>query len=330
MKEYILRFIKGMIIGIANIIPGVSGGTMALMLNIYEPLIEGIHNISFKTLMSFFKLFTFKKENIKEFNNEMKKINFSLLLLIVLGAGFAIVLFSGTMTFLLKSYQVPTYGFFFGLILISIVIPFKLIKKIDIRVIVCFIVALVLIVGLTALETDERKIEKEEQSIALDKGELVEESDYSFTDYITLALSGAVSISTMVMPGVSGSFMMLLMGKYFMILEAISQMNIPVLVVFAIGAIFGLLLFTRLLNYLLKKHYNTTMGFLTGLVVGSLWAIWPFKEIHTLSNGETIMLSNILPKTFGSTELLTIGMFLLGAIIVIIMIRLEKKENKAK
>ena len=103
------------------------------------------------------------------------------------------------------------------------------------------------------------------------------------------------------MPGVSGSFVLLLMGKYFDVLEAVSSLNLPVIGAFAIGAIAGLLLFSRFLNYLLKNHHDTTMGFLTGLVIGSLWAIWPFKELHTLSSGEVITLSNIIPSSIGTS-----------------------------
>ena len=330
MIKPIQNFIKGMVIGIANIIPGVSGGTLALILNIYEPLIEGIHNISWNTVVKFFKLFTFKKEAYNEFGQEMKSIRFGLLVLVLAGAGLSILLFSSLMTFLIQNYQAPTFGFFFGLIIISIVIPLNMIKKINFKVVLALVIAIVLIVGLSMMETDESKIEKEEQKIMMDETGVVEEGDNSALDYAYLVLCGAVAMSTMIVPGVSGSFVLLLMGKYFDVLKAVSSLNIPILGAFAIGAILGLLLFSRFLNYLLKNHHDTTMGFLTGLVIGSLWAIWPFKELYTLSSGEVITLSNIIPSTFGSNEILTVCTIAAGMVVVVFMVMLEKRNKKSE
>ena len=328
MIKSIQNFFKGVVIGIANIIPGVSGGTLALILNIYEPLIEGIHNISWSTVVKFFKLFTFKKEAAKEFAEEMKSIKLGLLVLVIAGAGAAILIFSSLMTFLIQNHQAPTFGFFFGLIIISIIIPLKMIKKINFKVILALVIAIVLIMGLSMLETDETKIQKEEQKIVLESSETSEASSNGILDYAYLVLCGGVAMSTMIVPGVSGSFVLLLMGKYFDVLEAVSSFNLPVIGAFALGAILGLLLFSRFLNFLLKKHHDTTMGFLTGLVIGSLWAIWPFKELYTLSSGEVITLSNMIPKSIGANELITIGTTVAGMVIVVLMIMLEKRNKK--
>jgi len=330
MIKSIQNFIKGMVIGVANIIPGVSGGTLALILNIYEPLIEGIHNISWNTVFKFFKLFTFRKQALKEFADEMKSIRFGLLVLVIGGAGVSILLFSSLMSYLIQNHQAPTFGFFFGLIIISIVIPLNMIKKIDFRVVIALVIAIALIMGLSMMETDETKIQKEEQKILMDETGVVESDDNSVLDYAYLMLCGGVATSTMIIPGVSGAFVLLLMGKYFDVLAAVSSMNIAVLGVFALGALLGLLLFSRFLNYLLKKHHDTTMGFLTGLVIGSLWAIWPFKELYTLSSGEVITLSNIIPNQLGSSEIVTIFTILAGMAVVLLMILVEKKNNKKK
>lgn len=329
MIKSIQNFIKGMIIGVANIIPGVSGGTLALILNIYEPLIEGIHNISWNTVKKFFKLFTFKKEAYREFGEEMKSIRVGLLVLVLAGAGLSILLFSSLMTFLIQNYQAPTFGFFFGLIIISIIIPLRMIKKINFRVVLALVIAIALIIGLSMLETDETKIEKEELKITMDEEtNAVEGYENSVLDYAYLVLCGGVAMSTMIIPGVSGSFILLLMGKYFDVLEAVSALNFAVIGAFALGAILGLLLFSKFLNYLLKKHHDNTMGFLTGLVIGSLWAIWPFKELHTLSSGEVITLSNIIPKTFGNNEIITIGTIFAGIAVVILMMLIETRNKK--
>ncbi len=329
MIKTIQKFLKGMAVGVANIIPGVSGGTLALILNIYEPLIEAIHNISASTFISFFKLFTFKKENVENFKAEMKKINFSLLFWVIAGAGAAILAFSGLMTYLIQNYQPQTYGFFFGLIIVSIAVPYMMIKKMNWKVVLAIVVAIACIVGLSMLETDEAKIEKEELSISLDEGEALGYEN-GILDYAYLALCGGVSMCTMIVPGVSGSFILLLMGQYFTVLEAISNLDIAVIIVFGIGAVLGLLIFSRFLNFLLHKFHDVTMGFLTGLVIGSLWAIWPFKELYTLSNGETITLSNIMPSSFDSTVLITMLMVLVGGAIVFSMIRIEAANEKKK
>ena len=329
MIQSIQNFIKGMIIGVANIIPGVSGGTLALILNIYEPLIEGIHNISWNTVKKFFKIFTFQKDAFTEFSDEMKNIKMGLLLLVLAGAGVSIALFSSLMTYLIQNFQAPTFGFFFGLIIISIIIPLKMIKKMNFKVVLALIIATALIIAISMLDTDEKKIAKEEQKILIEENEGIADADNnSILDYGYLILCGGVAMSTMIIPGVSGSFVLLMMGKYFDVLEAISSMNIAVLGSFALGAILGLLLFSRFLNLLLKNHHDITMGFLTGLVIGSLWAIWPFKELHSLSSGEVIMLSNIIPKSFGSNEIITVCTAVAGMLIVAGMIIIERRNKK--
>ncbi len=329
MIQSIQNFIKGMIIGVANIIPGVSGGTLALILNIYEPLIEGIHNISWNTVKKFFKIFTFQKDAFTEFSDEMKNIKMGLLLLVLAGAGVSIALFSSLMTYLIQNFQAPTFGFFFGLIIISIIIPLKMIKKMNFKVVLALIIATALIIAISMLDTDEKKIAKEEQKILIEENEGIADADNnSILDYGYLILCGGVAMSTMIIPGVSGSFVLLMMGKYFDVLEAINSMNIAVLGSFALGAILGLLLFSRFLNLLLKNHHDITMGFLTGLVIGSLWAIWPFKELHSLSSGEVIMLSNIIPKSFGSNEIITVCTAVAGMLIVAGMIIIERRNKK--
>ena len=130
----------------------------------------------------------------------------------------------------------------------------------------------------------------------------------------------------MILPGISGSFVLLLMGGYFDILRAIAAMNIPVLAVFAFGCLVGILAFTRLLNFLLRRYYDPTLGFLLGLVIGSLWVIWPFK--HAVRVGaETVYLSHKLPDALGGNEIATAAAFLAGAVIVVVMIVIERRAG---
>ncbi len=133
----------------------------------------------------------------------------------------------------------------------------------------------------------------------------------------------------MILPGISGSFILLLMGAYFELLKAITYRDFLLLLVFALGCIIGILLFTRFLNLLLKKWHDQTMYFLLGLVIGSLWAIWPFKSSITIGK-EKIYFTNQLPYSWGGSEMLTIGSMVLGGTIVALFIWLENKQRLQK
>ncbi len=137
---------------------------------------------------------------------------------------------------------------------------------------------------------------------------------------------GAIAISAMILPGISGSFLLLLMGGYITILNAVSSRNIPVLIVFTLGCVVGIALFSRLINFLLRKWHDLTMGFLVGLVVGSLWMIWPFKTT-ALVGEKTIFLSNKIPANFGMNEIYSLLAIITGIIIVTILLIIESKRE---
>ncbi|HPQ51871.1 MAG TPA: DUF368 domain-containing protein [Spirochaetota bacterium] len=326
---------KGAVIGIANIIPGVSGGTMALVLGIYERLIDAIHNISSETIVSTLRLFLFKKESFESFKTEMKRIDALFLLILGTGALSAIIALAKLMTYLLKHQHDPTYGFFFGLVLLSVIAPFQLIKKKTVPVFLAVIIAIssvfaisYAVSGDTMLHKAQKKHEltlKTSQSSIAQPA--VSNQRVKVLKYLYLFFLGAVSISAMILPGVSGSFLLLLLGGYFEILEAITTRNIPVLGAFALGCIVGILLFTRLLDFLLKKWYDQTMGFLVGLVIGSLWMIWPFKTT-ALVGDETVYLSNMIPQQFSTNEILTVAAFVAGSLIVAVMLIIEARREK--
>ncbi len=335
----VLTILKGIVIGIANLIPGVSGGTMALIMGIYERMIAALHNISVSTVTSFFGLFRFTKQSREQFVEEMKKIDFIFLCIVFGGAVIGIALFVKLMVLLLTGFHDPTYGFFLGLVLPSVYVPFKAIKNHSIAVYAALFIAAVLVIGSDTIVSDDELIAKEQTKYELELARVQGGSDipaasFSFAGAFLLGLSGAAAVSAMILPGVSGSFVLLLMGQYFVLLTAVSELNIPYIGVFMLGCVAGLLLFTKLLYYLLNNFHDTTMGFLTGLVAGSLWVIWPFKnfvEIGTASvegYPETVYLSNTLPSTFGTNELITLLSCTAGIVIVIVMIRLEFKTEK--
>ncbi|HNR86956.1 MAG TPA: DUF368 domain-containing protein [Spirochaetota bacterium] len=328
MKQHVRDIFYGVIVGVANIIPGVSGGTMALVLGFYERLIGGIHNISGATVLSFFKALTLRRERIDAFKAEFDRIEGPFLLKLAIGAGISIGSLAKIMSYLLVKQHDPTYGFFFGLVLVSAFTPWSLIKKKTLPTILAFLIAVAGIIAVSESMSREEIIQKAEarQRIALQATESgapagagvgVARLGFFFA-------AGAISISAMILPGISGSFVLLLMGGYFDILRAISSLDLLILGVFAAGCLGGIVVFTRILNYLLGRFYDPTLGFLLGLVVGSLWVIWPFKESMQVG-AETVYLANRLPASVGANELITLAAFAAGCVIVAVMIYIERR-----
>lgn len=317
-KSNLFIFIKGFAIGIANIIPGVSGGTLALVLGVYERLIDSINHFSLNTAASVFKVFTFKRRHIETFKDEMKKVDMRFLLVLFSGVAVAFVAFSKLMTTLLETHHEVTYGFFFGLILASIAIPFSIIRQKNIITAVGITLGTALVILISVAVPDSERIRMAEEAAASQTA-----AGLDLGQALMIVVTGVLSISATILPGISGSFVSLLLGQYFYLLKAVSEANFAVLGLYAVGAIIGLKLLAKLLDYLLQKYNDGLMAFMTGLVVGSLYVTWPFKNTY-ISGGETMYLSNTLPKSFLLTEWLTLGMALLGIAIVVIFIVLNK------
>jgi len=316
--NYFINFLNGAVIGIANIIPGVSGGTMALVLGIYERLLTAISSIGPGTIKISISILSFKKEKFKEFTDEMKRIDLLFLLIIMLGALTAIVLLAKLMSLFLNDYHDPTYGFFFGLVLLSAYSPYKMIKNKMIYHFVIILIAAVIVLFISQyISSGDKLIEK-----AMLKGSDLN-IDTQINHFYVLFLGG-ISISAMILPGVSGSFLLLLLGGYFPVLKAIADRDILFLSLFAVGCALGLFIFTKLLNFLLKNFHDGTMSFLVGLVIGSLWMIWPFKKM-LLVNSNKVYLNNIFPDSIGMNELLTFLAIILGMFIVFVLLFIEKK-----
>lgn len=324
-----------MIIGVANIIPGVSGGTLALVLGIYERLIGAIHNVSFETVKATMGLLKFNKSGFKKFTAELQRIDAFFLASILFGALISIGALAKVMTYLLEHFHDPTYGFFCGLVIVSAWVPFKLIKKHSFFSILAIIIATVGVIIFSSSASDEQKISRAkakyeiEQQKAAETEIVKEKFDHSPGRLAFMVFSGVVGISAMILPGISGSFLLLLMGVYFSILKSITQLDILTLGAFSIGCIFGILACTRAINYALTRWYNVTTSFLLGLVLGSLVAIWPFKGTALIGE-ETVYLSNKLPQAFGSNEVVTIVAAIAGGLIVLLFIFMENKKEATK
>lgn len=235
----LINFFKGMIIGIANIIPGLSGGTMAVVFDLYDDLINAISTLT------------------KKF-----KENMLFLIPIGLGAGVGVLGFSKLLEFLLENYNIPTNFFFMGLILGSAPLIYKksTTKGINPKVIISFVIALLIIIAM---------------KVVIPPSSGLELTRLTVTSFIILFLSGVVAAGSMIIPGISGSFVLLLLGVYYSILGAVADLNIPILIPVALGVLVGVLATSKLIDILLKKVPEITYSAILGFVLGSLVVIYP-------------------------------------------------------
>ena len=341
--RYLILVLKGCCIGVANIIPGVSGGTMAVMLGIYERLIRALHHIGFSTVSKLLSILTLKKGAISEARAELHRIDFGFLIAITFGALLAVVASARLIIYLLNEQHDPTYGFFSGLVLISVIIPFKMLKRFTVKECVSLLLAAGLTVGLTLSMSGEKRLESEQRKHELKESQLSEnvitgteastvapqdaskDADHAVGALFYLFLCSAIAVSAMILPGISGSFIFLLLGVYFDILAAVDNRDWVVIGFVALGGIVGLLAFTRLLNYVLERYYDLTVSFLIGLMLASLYGLWPFRSYATVGE-ERIDIAHILPQA-NMNLVITVLAFLVGCGVVFLFYRLESQRN---
>ena len=285
--------------GAADVVPGVSGGTIAFIVGIYQELLDSIKSINKNSLKL---LFTGK---LLEF---WKAINGSFLLSIVGGIGISVFSLAKIITWLLATYPILVWAFFFGLVLSSIYFVSKDVKRWNWKTILSYILgigAAYFITVTTPAETPD--------------------------NLFFVFICGAIAICAMILPGISGSFILVLLGKYFYIMEAVKTLNIPVMLVFICGAVLGITSFSRLLSFSLRKFHDITIAVLAGFMLGSLNKVWPWKEtIETYidSHGaiKPLIEKNILPNQFLWEA---IGLMLVGFFLVYFLEKLSMKGNKA-
>ena len=311
-KDYILISLKGVAMGAADVVPGVSGGTIAFIAGIYEELLSTIKNLPV-AVKDLFK----NRFNLKLF---WKNANGNFLLSLILGIGISIVSLAKLTIYLLAHYPVPMWSFFFGLVLASVWFVLKDIKNWKPSYFILLVLGIVagyLITILSPAETPEA--------------------------LWFIFLSGALAICAMLLPGISGSFILLLLGKYQYILTALTEANIPVILTFASGAIIGIILFSHFLSWLLKNYHAITISFLGGVMFGSLNKIWPWKtvvESVVKPDGEIVPVleSNILPATYtnltGSPSQIVYAIIMLivgfSIIFIINSVARKIKEKRSK
>jgi len=289
LRNFIILAMKGFLMGAANVIPGVSGGTMALILGIYEELINAIRSINLKFVR---RITNF---NIKE---ALSSISWPFLLPVCLGVLLATFSLAEVLSWLLDRYPVIVWSFFFGLIVSSVITVSRVIKQWRIPTIVAIAVGTITAYGLFGV---------------------IPVSTPNAPWFIFV--SGFIAICAMILPGISGAYILVLLGKYHYILKALNNKDFFTLFIIGVGALVGLISFAQILGWLLKRYHDLTMAILIGLMCGSLRKIWPWKETVTTfidSHGKEIpsLQSNIIPSSFTS-EVVCALLFMLTGILVV-------------
>ena len=294
--KYPVVVIKGACMGAADVVPGVSGGTIALLMGIYQRLIDAIHSVlpALPLLL---------RGRLRLF---WRSIDGTFLALLFGGILLSVLSIAKLMTWLLETHPVQVWSLFFGLILASSFFVLKGVGKLRIQHLLAMVAGIAAAAAISLLSPAETP-----------------------DAWWFIFLSGAIAICAMILPGISGSFILLLLGKYEFIMQAVTTMNVPVLMLFAAGAVVGLLSFSQLLSWLLKQYYATTLSLLSGFMLGSLVKVWPWKE--EFSDGTELPIMPFvyeeiysIPSQYGYSLLF----FLIGCVVVLIVEIITKKTVK--
>lgn len=291
-----MLMLKGIAMGAADVVPGVSGGTVAFIVGIYEELINSIKSINPTNLKLLFSL------RIAEF---WKAINANFLLALVSGIAISIFSLAKLITYLLENEPVLVWAFFFGLVLSSTYFVAKTITQWDWKTYLFFVIGTVGAYFITVATPTETP-----------------------NNLFFIFLCGAIAICAMILPGISGSFILVLLGKYFYIMSAVKSLDIVVMLVFICGAFIGITSFSNVLSFLLRRFHNTTIATLAGFMLGSLNKVWPWKETvetYVDSHGhiKPLVEENILPNTLLWEG---IGLMLFGFILVYVLEKISQKK----
>ena len=301
MRSYLILALKGMGMGAANVIPGVSGGTIALITGIFEKLILSVK--SFDTHAARLLL----KGQIKAF---IAYTNLYFLIAVFAGVAVAIVALARVLDPLFEDYPVYVWAFFFGLILASVFFVGKTVTGWSLWV----IVALAIGTGIALAVS------------------LVSDVAGQNSAYWYVFLCGIVAMCSMILPGLSGSYVLLLMGNYeLIVVDAVNDMDLSILIPMFLGAAFGLLAFSRLLSWVFGKYRNQTIALLTGFIAGSLTILWPWKEeiTTTLSDGteKVTGYDRYFPDSFDGEVIGVIGLVIAGIIVIWLFEKLARVKS---
>ncbi|WP_283789764.1 DUF368 domain-containing protein [Bermanella sp. WJH001] len=295
------NFFRGMAMGAADIVPGVSGGTIALLTGIYERLISAIKSVGWDTLV------TLKQKGIKA---AWQQIDGTFLLSILFGAATSIILLSKVLHYLIETQPIMLWSFFFGLVLASVA---YVVKQVD-----SWNPARILLLVLGTIVA---------AFISLSQATEIEVTSFS------LFFAGSIAICAMILPGISGSFILLLMGMYGFIIGAVKSFDLVSLGIFASGCLVGIMLFSRVLSWLLQHFHSATMAVLSGFMLGALVKLWPWKAVlsyRTNSAGDQVPFieTPVWPWLHQDPQIiLAIVAVIIGFSIVFVMDRLLKNTK---
>jgi len=302
LGDYLGLVVRGFFMGAADIVPGVSGGTMAFILGIYEELINSIKAVDTNLLRFLSRL---------KIRAAMDSFPWQFLLSVGVGIGLAILTLASFLEQQLETNPTLVWAFFFGLVLASVITVGRSVSQWNGTTLASTLLALVggyLLVDAVPVQTPEEPW--------------------------FLFLSGAIAICAMILPGISGAFILVLLGKYQYVLAAVNDHDICTIALVGAGAAFGIVTFARILSWLFKHHRDTTIAALTGLMLGSLPKVWPWKV--TLStiidrHGEVVPpeQANILPAAFDGDVAFAIGLMVLGILAVLALSWLAGRQQES-
>lgn len=290
LRDYASISLRGFLMGSADVVPGVSGGTVAFITGIYEALIDAINAVNLDFVRRLLRL---------QWRAAFADFPWQFLLALAVGLAAAVLTMAHFLSWALEHYATLVWAFFFGLILGSIFLVRKRIKRWTpamVAVLIAFAVAMFWLVGMTPTEMPHTPL--------------------------FLFLSGALAICAMILPGISGAFILVLLGQYRYVLEAVVSRDLLTILVVGAGAAFGLLAFARVLKWLFSRYHDLTVAALIGLMIGSLRKIWPWKEVLATQvepDGSVIPVleANVLPNGSAGEVLAVIGLAMLALALVV-------------
>ena len=281
-SDYLILFFKGVFMGIADAMPGISGGTIALLVGIYEELVNSISRLNLRIISEF---------KIRDFNSFWKKINGNFLITLILGISISLISFVKVSASLLENYPLFVWSFFLGLIFATIYVIFKLINKWYLTNFIILFFCIFFSVYISSFNV-------------------------GVTNEISLLyifMSGIIASSAMILPGISGSLVLVILGVYSYMIKSLDNLELVVIFTFIFGSLIGLLSFSKILKYLFKNYRDLTYTIMLGLVIGSIEKAWPWnKEL-------AVEISNL--NMFFSISLVIFGL------IIVLLVERSKKQN---
>ncbi|MCB2196002.1 MAG: DUF368 domain-containing protein [Bacteroidetes bacterium] len=307
IKTHVNLALKGFAMGAANVIPGVSGGTIALITGIFERLIDAIKSFDATAIKLLFK------GKIKDL---IKYVDFYFLVAVFFGMVASVVSLAKLLEFLFANYPIYVWAFFFGLILASVYFVGKTIEKWTISVVITFLIGTAAAIVISVLNPAAQN-----------------------DSFYYLIICGVVAICSMILPGLSGSFILILLGNYELVMiQAVNDLDFKIIVPVMIGAVGGLIAFSHILSWIYKKYKDQTISTLTGFILGSLAILWPWKhQIYKLDEAGNLLLKDgekivqgytrYIPESFNTEVVIAVVLMICGIITISLIEKVAIKQN---